>query len=531
MAEKATNGKNRNFKGKNKNRKPDFKGKRRSNDKCDRASNDNRLSRADEMGVSNDMSWYDRNPKLTLGTARVSFPYRPGMDIRPLRDQTDKPFTIPGVMRLEWAPFIGLWNDKNSTSAISLAAQDVFNKVRAAYSGSLDADSPDFMIYFMALDSCYSYIASLKRIFRTATTYSPDTYDVPNTLLRAMGLDSYNKRQEVRDKRVQLWNGINALVSAMSRFKCPAVFPIFNRHYWLNDNVYTDAPSANSQMYVMYQSKFLKFDYQTVETIQLGHLTYVTPTWREGSVVEDMIAFGWELINALAGTDDTFIISGYLRRAYEGVPDFTLDLIEYEDKLVPVYDEVVLSQIENAYTPFNDGSCSITLNGIEQKPKSNAIRTDFKMTIPETHQNAPRPFLNLHADVPSPVDIVEASRLQTIVDHYNPVGGGVSAGTEILLGLSLMWGADTVNVQNLIQHVVITSDDTVSKALQLYKLLGVLSSFDWHPPVFITDGTGTGDVACIPAFDVKNFTTLSYEDAYEINRTCMLSEFNAFSNN
>lgn len=483
----------------------------------------------DMMGESNDMTWYDKNPNLTLGAARIPFPYRPGMKIPMVNHngQTAASFQMPGVFNISWAPFVGLWND--STSPVSLAAQDVFNRVRASFSGSIDADSPDFMMYFLALDSCFSYIANLKRIYRVAATYSPENYTLPMAVLRALGFDSLARRQEVIRDRNKLWQGINTLISAMGRFKCPAVYPLFNRHYWLNDNVYMDHATPNSQIYVLTQAKYLKFSHSVHDTVATGCVEYVSPSAPETGVVDAMIDFGFELINALATTDDTFIISGYLKRAYEGTPDFTVDPLPLDERLMPVYDEVVLSQIENAYTPFNDNSCTLTLNRVVQDPGTNVIKTEFEMTIPEDHQYTPKPYLNIRSISPSPVDVVEASRLQTVIQFDESLGAGLCAGTEVVLAMN-MWASDGAGAWTGYRpHQVITSKTTSDDIAKMLDMAAKVSHFDWHPAMFVIDCRGATPTV-VPCVDLTNFTTMSYRDMWEINRVCMLSEFNAFSN-
>lgn len=134
---------------------------------------------ADASPINNPMSWYNRYPELVKSVASIPFPNKPGMKYKVL-----EPFDffpdgyskdIPGVLSLEWVPFIGYAT--SSTDPINIAAYELYAKVRANFSGSLAADAPDIMIYVLALDGILSYIASLKRIYRVLNTYSMNNLD------------------------------------------------------------------------------------------------------------------------------------------------------------------------------------------------------------------------------------------------------------------------------------------------------------------------------------------------------------------
>lgn len=204
-----------------------------------------------EARARNDVSWYAKYPDLLQAAGSFPYPYRPGMSI-PMgtpsyNTNIQRSFHIPGVLALDWIPSIGVSNE--ATSPSSVAAKEIYAKVRSKYSGALDADAPDFMVYLMALDSVFAYIAWCKRIYRTLNAWTPNNYVLPDTLLSAYGL-TVQDIQSLREQRVLLWQIINELVLQSRKFTCPALMDVFNRHYWLSDNVYTDANSINAQLYV-----------------------------------------------------------------------------------------------------------------------------------------------------------------------------------------------------------------------------------------------------------------------------------------
>lgn len=98
----------------------------------------------------NAIEWYSRYPQLLLGAGQIPYPYRPGMTL-PLgkfyNNNTDvvNNTTIPGLLRIDWIPSVG--QSDSPTSPISIVGKEVYAKVREKFSGSLDADAPDFVIY------------------------------------------------------------------------------------------------------------------------------------------------------------------------------------------------------------------------------------------------------------------------------------------------------------------------------------------------------------------------------------------------
>lgn len=502
--------------------KGDFSGKGKMAKDCDNDRNFN----TKDLPAYNDISWYNNNPSLTVAAASISFPYRPGMTMPVVGSATTQP-VIPGVMAMHWAPFVGIGG--KSTDPINVAGREIFNRVRAAFSGSIDADSPDFIMYFMALDSIFSYIAYMKRIYRVCVTYDPNNYALPDTLMQALGFPVGSARA-VRAERTKLWQYINELVMMSRKFTCPNVFPVFKRHYWLNDGVFSDAESINSQLYVFVMDKVLKFQMiEDSETkISAGGLVYedVSISGQTSTVVDTMYQQGLGLIQALSNVDDTFIISGYLSRAFAG-ETFMVEELPFDQRLAVDYVPVVLMQIENSYTPFTKGAGSafptITLTNVTQDPSTNIVTTKFTVATPASFQNDQiSPYLNIRSDAPAVADVVEASRLQTFFDFNNAdTKQALIAGTEINLGAQLFGYNATGSVISVAQCFA-----NASSAANALNQLAVMSAFDWSPFVFYVS-SGSGFVYG----DIHNMTVLSRDQAREINKICLYSEFNAFGIN
>lgn len=487
---------------------------------------------ADKLAPLNDFSWYNKNPNLTVAAASIPFPYRPGMQmdvasyIKDPGTTTVAKLDIPGVMSLEWLPGVGRCSA--ATDPASIAAKEIYAKVREAFSGAIDADAPDFVIYLLALDSIFSYIGALKRLYRVIATYSPQNLMVPDTILQAYGLDA-NARSQIREHRMELYGIINQLIGMTQKFRCPAVFDLFNRHYWMNDNVYTDAPSANSQMYMFTQAGFLKFSMLPVpgkEGINAGGLTMVEAPFKSLEIategVTPLFTFGRSLIDALAGSDDAYLISGYLMRAFDNTPVFRVDELQINELLEPVYVPSVLAQIENSWTA-SVGYSSLSNLTIAQDPSTNALVSGYTGPANDTKAVEIKPIISIRSDAPTVEDVVEATRLK--VTREFTTGSTIY---HYASELPMRWVLYGSQLDQGIKQSLQIRGNTVSMPY-LLATTSVLAQFDWHPicAIWYAASDSSHYVPYIVG-DIHNFTTLSMEQLDEIHRVCLYSEMNSF---
>lgn len=510
--------------------------------------------------VRNEFTWYNANPQLTEAVARIPFPYRPGMKLpewqtmEGVTKYTNFPQIMPGLMVINWVPTVGESTD--TTSPISLAARDMFSKVRSAFSGSIAADAPDFIIQIMAIDSIYTYLSWLKRVYKTVDTFSPNNHLTPTVLLKGMG---FTDKQiiELRRRKVELWGMINQLIAMTDKLLVPDIFPVITRHMWMSERTYCDAATSNSQLYMFNPSAYYKF---TVDTDGAGMLEGTRPKFTDtGFITNQLYAFGVELIDALTAWDDCYIINGYIARAYEGSKMVTVGPLSADEKLDLAYNTVVLSQIENCTFP-----CIPTFPKeltIKQKVSTNAILTNVKLG-PETGdpsiQNTKFPKtervrLSIRNDAPSIEEVVEASRLSCMYEYakesdvltVTPVGYATEVICSIKIAKAYIGEDGTIllsGVVNLADFMMTaqtnaSEQDVITQgSLEgLLLSLSVISSFDWHPHFIVNlnraNAQGALDKSSAYLYgDLANTGFVDANQMQEINRVCLYSEFNSFAN-
>lgn len=512
--------------------------------------------------ASNDVSWYSRNPQLLVAAGQIPYPYRPGMlmpyweaDPAPTT-ATKQSYAIPGIMSLSWVPSFG--NSNSTTDPISVVGKEIYARVRAAYSGQLDADAPDYVVYIGALDGVFTYLAWLKRVYRTVSLYTPENYLFPDQMLAAYGFTNARVRQQLTTQKTLLWQLINELILMSRKYRCPAVMDLFNRHYWMSDNVYSDAPSPRAQLYVYNPGAVFKVTEVPVsggtDMVQGLRLTAIPHTAAANStIVETLYNYGLGLIQALDAWDDAYTISGYLMRAYDGVPSFTVAELEQNEMLTSAYEPEVLAQIENfrsveAYGVSGSNTLTALIDSmvVTQRLSDNAVVCNASYTLSNYAQKvlvdqnvAVKDLINVHTDAPTVADTVIATRMHAVTRFSmsgTTLNAVIEAGTEIPYGMAVhTYSFTDVKVASDVsmpQYIFANYPTTGSGDFGMYSSGDVvlalqLDQFDWHPFVYVFSGNALNIRSGIVG-DIYNVTKVAKDVLENIHKVCLYSEFNSF---
>lgn len=524
----------------------------------------------------NALEWYSKYPRLLAATATLPFPNRPGMSLDlGISDNVTQSSIIPGVVALDYFPTCGF--SEKVSDPISLVARELYARVRANYSADLEADGPDMVVYIMALGSIAAYITACKRIYRLLDAYEPENYITPNHVLHAIGLVD-DDIIDLRSHKTDLYGYINEMVHQFNTFLIPDVFDIINRHVWMNDYIFSDAPSTvlNCQLYLYNQIGFYEYSLLPVSGAGGAEASGCRMTfapWVAGKLTTQatdaavaLFNFGSGLLNSLYTWSTARTINGYFAKVFGTEKLFTLGELAIDERQDYNYTEEVLSQIENfrcGPTPrLSTDSASVLddwkLGGlnISQNVTTNSIVCNNQMTYPvyvmANSANVMnnwvkiwsdmRPFINVHSDIPGAADVVIASRMSPVILEVHKVGGAsvtsgvntfttqMDTGTEYPFGIRLIQGRDEdgepplsfnvlpgLNVDSLIYNASIPSQ-------WLY-----LSQFDWHPMLTFASAHNTHNNHAYVYGDTWNITSTTPEAMRKIHRVCLFSEFNAFS--
>lgn len=495
----------------------------------------------------NDPIWYFRYPELMNQAAKVPFVTKPGMSLKNIlkvtktADDTSVNYNldVPGVYALNYVPSIGKSND--NTSPISQTAKNLYSAVRSNFSGTLAADAPDMVMQIVALDSIYSYIAWLKRVYRVLNTATPLNYTVPYGLLNAMGFSTASVK-DLLANRLQLLTSINTLIRMANQFVCPNVFDIINRHYWMNDSVFGDAMSPSSQFYIFNPVGFNKFALvNTPDEVPAGGSVFTPLVFANtggGQVVNSLYVYGLDLINALNAWEDCYNINGYFMKAFPG-SQFVIEPLREDEVLEVKYSQQVLVQIHNSNVPVVATANFTIKQTISQDPSTNAIICNPTLTTTsgkdstDYYGSNDNFILNLPVDLePTPELIVEATRLITDYDYTWNEGPstftiGADCGTEFLVNRAVYVTDTTGNSYTGSFIAGLLTSYSSGTSTYTAKIAALNSWFDWSPMIYVGSGTDT-ITALHPLGDLQNVSLLSQQSFIDINRIALLSEFYSF---
>lgn len=494
--------------------------------------------RTNSSAPTNDVSWYTRYPELINAAARIPFAYQNGKAIPVTISQagsggvpgtvTNIKTVLPGIAVLEWAPTVG-YTTGSMNDPVNTTAQQLWAQIRSKFSGGLDVDPPDIMMYVCALDSMYSMLESVKRAYKTLNLWSPTNLYFPRAVVKAMGFDY----DDLVAHKEDLYGYINVVVRRLQQFLLPKEWTMLHRHKFLNERVYFDENTARSGVYIFRQRSFWKMGAST-DTGTL--LTSENPFDYDAGVTYDQIVSTMdEYLNAFATNEDTFITLGYITRAFEGSDLTNITLLDHDSYLEPVYDEEVLLQIANADN-INWSTYKENAFGMTQDPSTNMINHQPTFSVSAVELVPEREvIMNMNSDQPTTDDVVIGSRFKYWAELVS--GDDVSntyaihAATEVILGIYMyIPDKDPGNLEDTLKmqfqtYRIISASDPSPNAEWLDCHMSNWMHFPLQKLLFLDDTEGR----YLFKGPVHNVSPVAAADLDLINRYCIYSELNAFT--
>lgn len=496
------------------------------------------------ISKTNDFSWYAKFPNYIKDVGTIAFGTPVG---QPIYVQGQDYVVNDGIMTLYFTPSPGISTDL--TSPINRQATRFYTYLRSVQRAAATYDAADVMMYLMGIDSLYTYWAFMRRIYGVAQLFTPTNTYYPRRLLAAMGVDPAIAHN-LADFRAYL----NRYALNIGRFSMPKDFDINVRHMWMASGLYLDSDTTRAQTYMFVPAYLWKWN-NTVETgSQLDFLNIVdvgnvsSGTNRMG--LSELITLGDTLINNFENDEDSMMISGDLFRAYGDAKLLHVEETKEGYAVLPAYDKVVLSQIEN---------CTIvgapTSNGfsITQNPSVNngAIIFQPKMllgnnlnigdeTTPVYGRNyiaiATNTPINAHIDSPTAQDVVEMTRLTARVASNTSYAVGAKlqyvaltqTGTDIIHYVQIVTGGRTdplaTSILTLYSNTIWIDETGVPVSPNGASIIAHFMQFDWAPMLYLVKSAKGSSVNLESvAADVDNFTTINENQMFNIHEAVLLS--------
>lgn len=497
--------------------------RKRNNQKCDY---DNRTTGTKAVNAKrpfNDVAWYARNDKLLRDAASLSFANAVGgkLDLDLLSTDsitmTADPYmeAIPGICSIYFVPTIGQSTD--NSSAVNIAARDIYAFVRHANSGSANYDSPDLMMYLLAMDDIYLEWNLCKRAYGLMLQYSQYDRYLPAGLVEACGFDPVDLQNNLANFRY----GLNAIAAKINALYVPNVMSFFIRHSWMVSNVWKDSDNDKAQMYAFVPA----VDYVLKEQGATPGLSLDATVWpgvRRMTVAGALAGLN-RAVAAVIESEDMNIMAGDLRKAYGPEKAFMLSGIDESYAVTPVYNEEVLNQIHNLRCLGNpSGAIDVTINN-----NTNAIVYDPTITDPY-NERFHGVMLNMPWNDVTPANVMVGSRL---TPGWS-TSSGFFYGTEFCTNMYIYQYATSASNWTMVTSQAfgtglwVPATAATAALEQLYAHIRV-SQFDWHPLIWISENNASTGAVKVKAImgDIDNYTMVSADTLKKLHDTALLSEF------
>lgn len=495
----------------------------------------------------NDWSWYVRSPQLVKDVASISYNNALGAGFTLNEDQTlnsgyvvGKSLKMPGIIGIHTVPTPGFSN--NPASPINIAAKNFYVWIRHQNSGHANYDSPDLMMYLIAMDSVYAWIQHCMRMYGIARVYSQRNRYIGDALLRLCGVNPTDLRSNLANFRA----AVNMLIVKASAFCTPNTMTLYNRHMWMYSGVYKDADIDKAQMYMYLPSIMYKYN-ETAEgggrcdpVLELVQASTTQISRPNEKLASWFINEGNNMLAALQGSEDINIMSGDILKAYGREGCNTLAFLPEDYAVVPIYSEEILDQIHNTtcigaflrksdtFTAQNEANTlDYSCLAITQ---DNTDTLDPYLVIKPSVINGAQLSLSKIVDMgendPTPERTIVATR-NMVSGATLPEDGGTQTSPQVVLHTRINnFGSDLCLFLTMIQ-------DPITYAGTNYYTGNTSQAIDENTIKFSKFPIGyRGNINTDGKFelygisgDINNFTVISNSDLREMHESAILSQF------
>lgn len=522
-------------------RKPN-KGKSRSKSWEDKESRDmKRDEKRSFRSKSNDPAWYGADPALLRDAASIAFSWPLGrsLSIGVTSDNKLLRPDQPGVATFHVVPAIG--EALSITSPINVASQAMYSFIRHANSGSKNYDSPDLMMYCLAMSDIYSALNWAIRAYGCAQLYNQKNRFMPREVLLANKVDPDSLINNLANYRLRL----NVLINKVASLAVPGNMTVFNRKAFLYQNLYCESTDIKDQLYQFTPDAFYQF---SLDEEVRGYLKCVDIDTLAGREQFANDPFTWDevlnviqnLMQAVWDQEDFGIMSGDILRAY-GDNIIKLASVNEDYMTLPVYDITVLTQMKNA-TIVSQGITQVpnieqdsTYAYLQYQQMNGATFRGHRVGQPAATDVFYDKLMTIPSEAPTPEEVIEASRLMVTYDQiegYDYHKMNLYCGTELITKVNLRFlYKDGTFVEWTLSKQFYTSDEANITNMML---LGHSAGFKFLPAIWIVNGTiGAGDdyrlgtdAETVLHQNLDNFALIRNQDLRKMHEAAILNMLN-----
>jgi len=507
---------------------------------------DNR-KRGGKFTGGNDPEWYNKHPDLVRDSSSIWFNRRLGTKFHNYSDYITPGGTsvvgrfgtsgtdysgdaLPGFMIYYYLPGPGV--STGSDSAINVAAQSLYAKIRIDNSGAKNYEAPDLMMYLLAMDEVVQWWANLIRIYGLMNAFSATNNYLPKHIVTAMGYNFDDLQANLANFRAH----INSIPRWLSKFYIPGNLDIFKRHIWMSQFMFLDSANDQAQFYIFRNSGYRIWD-DTTGTLHRSNLNVANKL-----TYAQIVDITSSILTPILASEDFGLISGDIRKSW-GDMVYAWQLMPEDYITQSFYDPNVLSMIENAVvTNVLDTDITQHYSGDPNKP--DYIVWEPQLRIPQNTAylaNADK-IMNFHHTDVQPLEVMYSSRFIPTFDIDMDTVGNLDAtkdfdvdscGAEILQHAyiyKLVWLTDGTGPNLVRAEVPSYTQQAVASAgsEMLTTITGMqdLSAFDFAHQVQVGVYTSNQNDVMRIAYDSCKYdvaTMVSKLNLKEMNKIALLS--------
>jgi len=433
---------------------------------------------------------------------------------------------IAGAARIGVQPSYG--GTLNPTSPINMATRSIYSFVRHANSGRANYEAADLMLYLLQMNEVLKLYSWFVRLYGISRTYSDKNRYYPRRIVESMGVNFDDLITNLASLRFQ----INVFANKLSSLNIPMNMPLFTESINMYSNLYLDGTDVKAQTYFFDPNTYYVFDATSSETGgMLREQAWIRPDSFTRVSVSALVHRLNQLLHSVLQNEDMNIMSGDILKAYGQENMLVLPQIPEDYVVYPIYDEMVLTQIENLSITERSNA------DITQEDQLLVSTPRFQSLAPT---NTLGKILSFKWDNPTPAQVVDATRLAVItpvtstsrtaaVDDRLRVFISDGPVIDAKTGTHIVTSVQIVHAE-MLHHVrpYVLIDNATAETLG-YDVYGITlaTQFNYFPLRFsyrVNTANAFYELSDVVG-DIQNYTILSKEDLDKVHEVAMLSLF------
>jgi len=500
----------------------------------------------------NNPKYYQVNPIMSALSAAI--PVNPVLGTKPAWGTNDhmtgsfassyagiSKTAIPGIMGITLTPAFGSDMGNNPASAsFNRLCGNLYSQLVKDKSGTAPFDQAAVGHYLIAMRSAYIIVHDLQRFIATVTHFRAYNRYFPKGVGYALGRSDYALNASEIDAAI--WE-VNKLVRFLNTKYVPSM-SVFLRDYDLYSRYYADSETEQAQYYAFIPRGYYLYNDTDNKSVFNAFGTTIPNLPKSLSDITTLVD---TIIDSIQNSDIFNIINAWMRHTWDPATSFKLAEMQFGAEPVFMYDELILSQIENMRTVPIKGTGLSGLD-IKQAGSNNYLEySDLNTGISPGASShlvgfSCDPTFNFHVSVPTEELKLEASRLvvtadeeaitYSSTDHYASSNCSGFTFSDQIPGMLLIAEWDD-NAQTFTQsrfYNTWCNEYSYDVGGEVSYIQGMMSQFKHHPIgwVWVVRADSSNKITVLrvnPMGDMDTVGSLSKDAFKRLSYTCTYSLF------